>query len=119
MKLDQMKLDQMRTYKVNSDRDCSQFTDACATVSLMCKESFTIEDEDVNTNEYADRWVNVWWVGYVEGPDDTIIIELEFETHTGTTAESFQSGEFDYDELLITMIDRVTHYCTEVGLYNG
>ena len=110
----------MRTYKVGPSRDYRPYTDACATVSLMSKESFTIEDEDVNTNKYAElRWLNVWWKDDVEGPDDMITIELEFETHAGMVTERFQTGEFDYEELLVTMLDSITHYCTEVGIYAG
>jgi len=85
----------------------------------MCKESFTIEDEDINTNRYAElRWMNVWWKD-CEGPDDMITIELEFETHAGMETERFQTGEFDYGELLTTMLDSITERLTKVGMYDG
>jgi len=85
----------------------------------MSQESFTIVDEGVTTNVYAaGRWLNVWWK-YCESPDDMITIELEFETDDGMTTERFQTGEMSYEELLVNMLDRVTHYCTEAGIYNG
>jgi len=86
----------------------------------MSEESFRIEDDEVHTNKYAiDRWVDVTWIEDVEGPDDMITIELEFETHLGKSHERFQTGECDYKELLVTILDRVTYHCDEVGIYAG
>ena len=104
----------MRKYTVDYDRDSRSFTDACAKVSILIKESFTIEFEDA----VGGRWVNVWLRSHsTEGGE--YVIEIEFETEDAFSTETFKGPNVDYEEVIQTFLDRVTYWCDTTGMYNG
>jgi len=108
----------MFKFEMDFDRDSRAFTDACATVAIMSKDSFEISFKDV-----PQRWLNVWvkieQAEPAEPSEQEYVVTLTFETKSTIVDETFRGPWSDSNEVMTTMLDRVTYWCDSLGMYNG